>query len=126
MIMNPNRIEVAAVTVALAATAIEWPASPSGAVDLGLTLAPADPSRGSDKAARSGVVVLAVQPDGRGADLSISAGDVILDVNEKPVQTPDEITQALQDAYNAGRSAALMRLKSGDSTRFVAVPFDPA
>lgn len=108
------------------ATAIEWPASPGDAVDLGLTLAPADPSRRGDQAVRRGVVVLAVQPDGRGADLSISPGEVILDVNGKPVQTPDEITQALQDAHLAGRSAALMRLKSGDSTRFVAVLFDPA
>ena len=32
------------------------------------------------------------------------------------MQTPDEIPEALQDAYNAGRSATLMRLKSGDMT----------
>jgi serine protease Do len=108
------------------ATAIEWPASPSGAVDLGLTLAPAAPSRGGDKVPRSGVVVLAVQPNGRGADLGISPGDIIIGVNGKPVQTPDEIPEALQDAYKAGRSATLMRLKSGDMTRFIAVPFDPA
>jgi hypothetical protein len=51
--------------------------------------------------------------------------DVILDINGKPMQTPDEIPEALQDAYNAGRSATLMRLESGDMTRFIAVPFDP-
>jgi hypothetical protein len=42
------------------------------------------------------------------------------------VQTPDEIRQALQDVYNAGRAATLMRIKSGDMTWFVAVPFDSA
>jgi serine protease Do len=108
------------------ATAMKWPPSLGGAVDFGLTLAPAASSHWGDKAPRSGVVVLAVQPNGRGADLGISPGDVILDVNGKPVQTPDEIPEALQDAYKAGRSATLMRLKSGDMTRFTAVPFDPA
>jgi hypothetical protein len=35
-------------------------------------------------------------------------------------------SEALHNAHNAGRPAALMRLKSGDKMRFVAVPFDPA
>lgn len=107
-------------------TAIEWPASLGGAIDLGLTLAPTGPSHGGDKVARTGVVVLAVRPDGRGADLGISPGDIILSVSGRPVRTPNEIPEALQDAHSAGRSATLIRLQSGGMIRFVAVPFDPA
>jgi serine protease Do len=108
------------------ATPIEWPTSFGGAIDLGLTLAPTDPSHGGDKVARTGVVVLAVRPDGRGADLGIVPGDIILDVNGRAVQTPNEIPEALHDAYGTGRSATLVRLRSGGMMRFVAVPFDPA
>ena len=107
------------------ASAIEWPASLGGAIDLGLILAASDASRVSDRADKNGVLVIAVRPDGRGADLGIAPGDVILAVGGRMVQTPDEIRQALQDAYGAGHSATLMRIKSGDATRFVAVPFDP-
>jgi membrane-associated protease RseP (regulator of RpoE activity) len=76
---------------------------------------------------RMELLVLAIQPDGRGADLGISPGDVILDVSGKPVQTPDGVRSALQDEYDAGRSATMMRIKSGEMTRFVvAGSFDPA
>jgi serine protease Do len=107
------------------ATAIEWPPVLSGAIDLGLTLAPVAASRESDKTEKNGVVILAVKPDGRGADLGITPGDVILEVNGKPVQTPHGVQSALQHEYNAGRSAALMRVKSHHMTWFIAVPFDP-
>jgi serine protease Do len=105
---------------------IERPPSPDGAVDLGLMLAAPNTSPGGNNAGQIGVVVLAVQPDGLGADLGIAPGDLILDVNGNPVQTPDEVRQALQGAYAAGRPATLMRLRSGDTTRFIAVPFNPA
>jgi serine protease Do len=47
-------------------------------------------------------------------------------VGGKAVQTPDDVRNALNQARDAGRHAALMRLKSGDAMRFVAVPLDPA
>jgi serine protease Do len=73
-----------------------------------------------------GLIVIGIDPFGRAADLGIEAGDIILEVGGKAVQTPDDVRNALNQARDAGRHAALMRLKSGDAMRFVAVPLDPA
>jgi hypothetical protein len=42
------------------------------------------------------------------------------------MQTPDEFQGALHNAHAAGRPSTLMRVRSGDTTRFVVVPFDAA
>ena len=63
--------------------------------------------------------------EGRAADLGIEAGDVIVEVNGKPVHTPDDINKQLNEAHSRGRQASLMRLRSGNAMRFVAVPVDP-
>jgi serine protease Do len=75
---------------------------------------------------KNGVVVLDIDPTGRAARLGINPGDVILDVAGHAVPTPDEVRKALENARDAGRLATLMRLKPAETTRFVAVPFDPA
>ena len=49
-------------------------------------------------------------------------GDVILQVSGKSVKTPDEIQNALSDARSQGKHTVLMRLRSGDTMRFVAIP----
>jgi serine protease Do len=103
---------------------------PRSATDLGLMMAPAAEAPISNAASAStekkGVLVLGVDPTGRAARLGIERGDVILDVGGQAVQTPEEVHKALEDAHNAGRPATLMRLKSADTTRFIAVPFGPA
>jgi serine protease Do len=55
---------------------------------LGLTLAPADKVAG---AGGQGVVVTAVDPNGRAADRGVKTGDVILDVAGKAVSTPADV-----------------------------------
>ncbi|MFO1149261.1 MAG: Do family serine endopeptidase [Alsobacter sp.] len=86
----------------------------------GLSLAPASSVKGSgDK----GVVVTEVDPDGAGAQQGIRQGDVILDVAGKAVSQPAEVKKALEDARKEGRKAVLMRLKTGDQSRFVALAF---
>jgi serine protease Do len=85
---------------------------------LGLTLAPADKVAG---AGSKGVVVTGVDPDGRAAERGVKAGDVILDVAGKTVSTPAEVRKALADARAEAKKSVLMRVKSGDATRFVAV-----
>jgi serine protease Do len=56
----------------------------------------------------------------------MQTGDVILDVGGKSVSKPDDIRQELAALQRAGKNTVLMRVKSGDSTRFVAVPFGKA
>ena len=90
---------------------------------LGLTLAPASEVGG---AGREGVAVTAVDPNGPAAEHGMQTGDVILDVGGKSVSKPDDVRQELAALQKAGKNTVLMRVKSGDSTRFVAVPFGKA
>jgi serine protease Do len=90
---------------------------------LGLTLAPAGGVAG---AGSDGVVVTAVDPDGPAASHGFKSGDVILEVAGKPVASVAEVRKALSDARGDGKRAVLMRVKSGDTTRFVALPVGPA
>jgi len=69
--------------------------------------------------------VIGIDPEGRAAGLGIEAGDLIVEVSGKAVHTPDDISSALNEAHSRGRQAALIRLKSGDTLRFIAVPVDP-
>jgi len=90
---------------------------------LGLTLAPANEVGG---AGNQGVAITAVDPNGPAAEYGMQTGDVILDVGGKTVSKPDDVRQELAAMQKAGKNTVLMRVKSGDSTRFVAVPFGKA
>jgi serine protease Do len=85
---------------------------------LGLSLAPA----GNEP----GVVIAEVDPRGPAAEFGFKAGDVILEVAGKSVGTPDDVRKALGDARSEGKRSVLMRVKSGQGTRFVAVPLGRA
>jgi serine protease Do len=90
---------------------------------LGLTLAPANQVEG---AGAKGVVVTGIESDGAAAEHGLQTGDVILDVGGKSVSSVRDIRGALADARKNGRSNVLMRVKSGDATRFVALPIGKA
>jgi serine protease Do len=94
----------------------------SGSTDmgkLGLTLAPADRVAG---AGDKGVVVTQVDPTGVAADHGFSSGDIILEVAGKSVSTPSDVRRVIADTRSAGKHTVLVRVKSGDNTRFVALP----
>ncbi|MGA2124975.1 MAG: Do family serine endopeptidase [Xanthobacteraceae bacterium] len=84
----------------------------------GLTLAPAGKVAGTGG---EGVVVVAVDPDGPAADRGFKTGDIILDVAGKVVSAPADVRKALSEARTEGKRSVLLRVKSGDSTRFVAL-----
>ena len=85
---------------------------------LGLSLAPAGNVAG---AGGDGVVVTQVDPDGPAAAQGFRTGDVILDVAGKKVTSPDEVRKAFADARSGGKRTVLLRVKSGENTRFLAV-----
>ena len=85
---------------------------------LGLSLAP---SRNGGE----GVVVTQVDPNGTAGD-RFQTGDVILDVNGKAVSSPADVRKAVADAQSSGRKSVLMRVKSTQGTRFIAVPLGNA
>jgi serine protease Do len=72
------------------------------------------------------VVVTSVDPDGAAAERGVRSGDVIVEIAGKPVASVTDVKQAVADARDQGRRSVLMRLKSGEGTRFVAIPFGRA
>jgi serine protease Do len=86
---------------------------------LGMTVAPAAQVAGSGS---EGVVVTGVEASGLASEHGIKTGDVILDVGGKKVATPAEVRDAIGDAHKNGKRTVLMRLKSDDVTKFVAIP----
>jgi serine protease Do len=90
---------------------------------LGLTLAPSNKMSGAEG---SGVVVTAVDPSGIAADHGFQVGDVILDVGGKSVSNPSDVRKQLADARKEGKRALMFRVKSGEGTRFVAMPLGNA
>jgi serine protease Do len=86
---------------------------------LGLTLAPAQDVAGAGGA---GLAVVNVDPAGAAAQRGIQTGDVILDVGGKSVSSGSDLTTALQSAKASGRPDVLVRVKTSDATRFVALP----
>src|SRR5438128_3533954 len=85
---------------------------------LGLTVAPAGQVAGSGS---EGVVVTEVDPNGIASDQGVKTGDVILEVGSKKIASPSDVRTALTEAQKEGKRTILMRVKSGDATRFVAL-----
>jgi serine protease Do len=88
---------------------------------LGLMLAPA---KNVDGLRSKGVVVLGIDPDGSAADHGLQTGDIIVDVGGKAVANADDVRKALTKAEALGRHDILMRVKTADATRFVALPIN--
>ena len=63
-----------------------------------------------------------VDPNGLASEHGFKTGDVILDVGGKTVVTPADVRNAISDAHKNGKRTVLMRLKSDDATKFVAIP----
>jgi serine protease Do len=68
-----------------------------------------------------GVVVTGVDPTGPAAEQGVQTGNVILDVSGNAVASPSDVRKALINAKGQGKRDVLIRLKTGDATKFVAV-----
>ncbi len=90
---------------------------------LGLMLAPAGKVAASGT---KGVVVTNVDPNGLASEHGFKTGDVILDVGGKKVATPVDVRNAISRAKKDGKRTVLMRLKSDNAMRFVAIPIAQA
>ena len=91
----------------------------NGIGHLGLALVPASNIPGNGNA---GVLVRAVDPNGQAFEHGIRTGDVILDAGGKAVSNAADIRKAIGEARSQGRHDILMRIKTADATRFVALP----
>ncbi len=100
------------------AAAPETGAAVADAPKLGLMLAAAEQVAG---AGSEGVVVIDIDRNGLAFEHGFKTGDVILDVGGKKVVTPVDVRDAVRNAHKDGKRVVLMRLKSDETTKFVAV-----
>ena len=89
----------------------------------GMTLAPAGQVAGGG---REGVVVADIDPNGPAAQKGLRTGDVILEAAGHPVARAADVSSALDQARKDGRKAVLLRVRTADATRFVALATNPA
>jgi serine protease Do len=91
------------------------PTRPTELNQLGLSVAPAQgPSR-------EGVQVTEVEADSPVAQ-KIRVGDIILEADNRPVNTVEDLIAAVREANRQNRRAILLLIKSGNETRFEPVP----
>jgi len=83
--------------------------------DFGLAVGPGDKDQS--------VVVTNVDPNGQAAERGLQPGDVILSVGDSDVTQPGDVEKFVQNAKADGLKAVLLRIKSGDQTRFIALTF---
>jgi serine protease Do len=69
-----------------------------------------------------GVMVMEVEPGGLAAGRGIDPGDLILDIAEQAITTPEDVDRVVNTARNAGKRSVLMRIRSGDTAKFIALP----
>ncbi|ABA04457.1 peptidase S1C, Do [Nitrobacter winogradskyi Nb-255] len=86
---------------------------------LGLTVAPAGSVAG---AGGEGVVVVDVDPKSPAAERGFREGDVILEVAGKSVSSSADIREAIKAARAEDKNSVLMRVRTGSTARFVAMP----
>lgn len=75
----------------------------------------------SSAKSRDGVQIVDVDGGSDAALKGLRAGDVIIEVSNQPVTGLDDISKGVSEANKLGRKALLLRVRSGDQTRFVAV-----
>jgi serine protease Do len=103
------------------------PPPPKGAEHhpkIGLSLAPVN----GDTRAKyhigkdvQGVVVIAVDPNGPAAEKAIRPGDVIVEVQNQPVHSPEDVSKRIDADAKAGKKVEVMLLNRGGTLAFVAV-----
>jgi serine protease Do len=94
-----------------------------GVGHLGLTVAPARDDNGTGN---NGVVITGVNADSPAGEHGLQPGDVIVSANGKSVSTPAELRGAVNAAGTENRHSVLLRVKTPNGMRFVALPLGQA
>ncbi len=70
-----------------------------------------------------GALVASVNPDKAASASGIQAGDVIVAVNQSPMKSARQVSQAIAQAEKAGKKSVLLLVDRGEAQIYVAVPF---
>jgi serine protease Do len=92
--------------------------SPLEFPELGISVAPPG---GAEK----GLVIARVAEGSPAADRQLRPGDVIVELNQVAVTTPDALRDQLAAAFSAGKRAVLLKCYRAGEPRFVALPIIP-
>ena len=65
----------------------------------------------------------AIDPNGLASDHGLKSGDVILEVAGTKVASVADVRKAVSEAQKSGKHAVVLRVKSDDAMKFVAIPF---
>jgi len=71
----------------------------------------------------TGVLISDVVPESPAAEKGVRAGDVIVEINQQTVSSPNEASARIKEIKTEGRRSALLLLNRGGDLRFVAVRF---
>jgi serine protease Do len=86
---------------------------------LGIAVAPASRVMGIGE---QGVAVIRVDPTGKGAEVGLQPGDVIVQLGGKEVSSPEELTNALEAASSQKKQHVLALVRRNDREMFIALP----
>ncbi|MGA9866711.1 MAG: DegQ family serine endoprotease [Acetobacteraceae bacterium] len=118
---KPDDVEKAAVSAAPA------PPKPAEIAGLGMTLAPIDQGArdryhlGADQ---KGVVVTDVAGGGAAAQRGVKPGDVIVEVQQSEVSSPDDVRRRVETVRKEDRKSVLVLIQRADGLSWVPLPLD--
>ncbi len=101
---------------------------PSEVAGLGLRVAPISPEvreRFSLRADQRGVAIIDVAPGSPAAERELRPGDVILEVQQEKVNTPQELQTRVEQLRRQNRATALLLIESQQGQRFVPLRLAP-
>jgi serine protease Do len=100
---------------------VERAEAPSSHKSLGIAVQDLTPeiAQGLGLKQATGVVVTRVEPGSPAAEAGLQTGDVIREVNRKPVKKADDFVQKLEKAQ--GRGTVLLSIQRGENHLFAAV-----
>jgi serine protease Do len=90
--------------------------------ELGLTLAPLTPEGRAQHGLAddvTGVLISGVAPGGSAAEKGLQAGDVVVEVGQKPVAPPAEVKAGVEDSTAQGKKTVLFLIQSAGELKFV-------
>lgn len=101
------------------------PAKPAVTSALGLEFSPQTEElkkRYSIKDGTKGVVITKVEPNSNAADKRILVGELVVEVGQEPVNSPEEVTKRLEALKKEGKKSVLLLVSNAQGeVRFVAV-----